>query len=98
MTEATKDFLIRLRRIDRQGLKVRDILVLWAISREAGMMGREVAMKLGYKSRSNIQDGVKRLLIVEFIEDRRPYKNQMTPNDLHILPAGEKFLADVVPL
>lgn len=100
MTKAftpTMDFLVRLRKIDDAGLKVRDALVLWAIAREPGMMGREVAMKLGYKSRSNVQDCVKRLMIAKFVEDRRPVVNQMTPNDLYILPAGETFLADLVP-
>lgn len=95
---ATIDFLVRLKTLDRSGLKVRDVLVLWAVSRDDGLMGREVAMKLGYKSRSNVQDCVSRLIDHGMIEDRRTKRNNQTPNDLYILPAGEKFLADVVPL
>lgn len=92
------DFLVRLGTIDRSTLKVRDILVLWAVSREDGLMGREVAMKLGFKSRSNVQDGIRRLIDQGYVEDRRAVKNQLTPNDLYITPKGTMFLASVVPL
>lgn len=92
------DFLARLRKIDAAQLKARDVLVLWAIAREAGMMGREIAMRLGYPSRSHVQLSFDRLIACNFIEDRRPVKNQMTPNDLHILPSGESFLAEIVPV
>lgn len=95
---AAPDFLIRLRKIDNACLKVRDVIVLWAIARTPGMMGLELAKKLGYKGRSHIQDCVVRLVDAGFVEDRRRIRNNHTPNDLHILPAGEVFLAHVVPL
>lgn len=104
MTERNNDapdFLIRLRKIDNAALKARDVIVLWAIGRHPGMMGRELAMKLGYKSRSNVQDCVTRLVLCKFVEDRRvvsdPKMFNRVPNDLWILPAGTQFLADVVP-
>lgn len=94
----TIDFMRRLKMIDAANLKAKDILILWAVAREGGMSGLELSKKLGYPSRSNVQIGMKRLLEHEFIEDRRKVKNQLTPNDLYILPAGEKFLADIVPV
>lgn len=90
--------MVRLRRIDRQRLTVRDIIILWAIRNNPGVMGRELATKLGYKSRSNVQEGIARLLRAKFIEDRRPVQDHMTPNDLHITSAGQDFLEEVVPV
>ena len=94
---STVDFMRRLRIIDNHALKVRDPMVLWAIAREGGMTGREIATKLGYPSRSRIQDGIVRLLKAKMIEDRRVVENQLTPMDLYITPIGEKFLSDVLP-
>lgn len=93
----TIDFLTRLKKIDEHRLKCRDIFMLWAIAREPGMMGNEISKKLGYPSRSNIQTCIARLIKGGYIEDRRLVIDRMTPNDLHILPAGQAFLAEVVP-
>lgn len=89
----TVEFMVKLRIIDRSGLKVRDVIVLWAVREQPGMMGRELAMKIGLESRSNVQDQMARLIARGLIEDRRPTKDQQTPNDLHILDAGRQFLA-----
>lgn len=93
----TIEFLARLKKIDSAELKVRDILVLWAIAREHGMMGQEIAFKLGYASRSHVQLCFERLIRKGFVEDRRLKHDQQTPNELFILPAGDAFLAEVVP-
>lgn len=93
----TIDFMARLKKVDNADLKCRDILVLWAIAREPGMMGRELAMKLGYKSRSNVQICVDRLKRTGLVEDRRPVEDNRTPNDLYVTPAGEIFLGEIVP-
>jgi len=93
----TIEFLRRLKKIDAEDLRTRDILVLWAISRQGGMMGLELSRQLGYPSRSHVQICIERLIRHGFIEDRRKVVNQLTPNDLYILPAGIKFLAEVVP-
>jgi DNA-binding MarR family transcriptional regulator len=94
----TIDFLSRLKRIDNHDLKVRDILVLWGIAREHGVMGQEIAHKLGYKGRSNVQHSIDRLLRHGFIEDRRPVANNMTPNELYVTPAGTELLTEIVPV
>lgn len=96
---SVSDFFVRLRKIDNNGLKCRDIVVLYAIWVQPGMMGLEVAKKLGYASRSHIQDSLKRLEMGGHIVDRRPTTGnlQMTPNNFHILPAGIALIADIVP-
>lgn len=91
----TAEFMVRLRKIDRSGLKVRDIIVLWAIRENPGMMGRELAQKLGYESRSHVQDCFARLERHGFIEDRRPRRDQQTPCDFYIVDQGREFLASI---
>lgn len=96
MTETTLkpsvEFMARLRKIDRSGLKVRDVIILWAIRENPGMMGRELSTKIGLESRSCAQDGLQRLMRRGLIEDRRLTFDQRTPNDFHILPAGREYL------
>lgn len=89
--------MVRLRKIENAGLKARDIVVLYAIHGQAGMMGREIAQKLGYAHRSQLQDGLNRLTRGGYIEDHRKTHDQQTPNDFHITPAGKILIADIVP-
>lgn len=91
------DFMVRLKKIDSAHLTNRDVLILWAVKKDPGVMGRELATKLGYKSRSNVQENILRLLRLKLIEDHRPQADNRTPNDLHLTPAGEAFLGDIVP-
>jgi DNA-binding MarR family transcriptional regulator len=91
------DFFVRLRRIDNAKLKTRDIVVLAAIKAQPGMMGRELALKLGYATRSNVQDCVARLIKYGYTVDKRATQDQQTPNDLHITDAGTALLAEIVP-
>lgn len=90
-------FFVRLRLIEHAKLKARDVVVLAAIKAQPGTMGRELAMKLGYASRSNVQDCIARLIKHGYIVDRRATQDQQTPNDLHITDAGTTLLADIVP-
>lgn len=94
---AVSDFFVRLRKIENAGLKLRDIVGLYAIHAQPGIMGQELAKKLGYTSRSNVQDGVARLIKHSYVEDRRLHDNQQTPNDLHITAAGIALLEEIVP-
>lgn len=91
------DFLIRLRRIDRAKVTPRDVIVMWAIREIPGVMGRELATKVGVKSRSGIQNGILRLIRMGLIEDRRIKLTNLTPNDLYITQAGCDFLDYIVP-
>lgn len=94
---ALMDFVVRVKRIDSAKLTCRDILVMWAIQLNPGMMGRELALKLGYPTRSNVQENILKLRTMGLIEDRRLVADNKTPNDLHILQAGEDLLAQIVP-
>jgi len=91
------DFLSRLRKIDRHDVKTRDVIIMWAVAREPGMMGQELARKIGFEGRSNVQICLRRLLRMGLVEDRRARLDNRTPNDLYITPKGEAMLADVVP-
>lgn len=99
MTEmtVTADFMRRLRLIENARLKARDIVVLYAISRQPGAMGQEVAKKLGYEHRSALQSGLRRLTAEKLIEDRRARIDQQTPNSFHVTNAGIQLLAQIVP-
>ena len=90
-------FFVRLRLIEHANLKARDIVVLAAIKTQPGIMGRQLAIKLGYPTRSAVQDAIHRLIKHGYIVDRRPTQDQQTPNDLHITDAGVTLLADIVP-
>lgn len=91
------EFFVRLRLIENAKLKPRDIVVLYAIHATPGMMGQELAKKLGYGSRSNVQDCVIRLIKHGYAVDRRLTDNQQTPNDLHCTLAGKVLLSVIVP-
>jgi DNA-binding MarR family transcriptional regulator len=88
-------FMVSLKRIDTAHLTTRDVLIMWAIKTAPGLMGRELATKLGYRSRSNVQENIGRLIVRQMIEDRRPVHDNKTPNDLHLTPAGEAFLQEI---
>lgn len=94
---SASDFFVRLRKLENAALKPRDLVSLYAIRVQPGMMQLELAKKLGYASRSNVQDCVLRLIKYGFIEDRRVVTRIQTPSDLHITAAGEALLADIVP-
>lgn len=94
----TVDFMVRLKLIERNQHSVRDVLILWAVQREPGLMGLELARVLGYRTRSHVQARIGHLILFGLLEDRRKKLNSLTPNDLYITAAGEKFLREVVPV
>lgn len=90
-------FLIALRKIDRAGLTARDILLIESVRQNPGCMGRELATRIGLQARSNLQFSLPRLKLLGMIEDRRPQVGRAHVNILHITPAGERFLDDLIP-
>lgn len=91
------DFLVRLRKIDKRGLKAKDILVLFVIMEKPGCAGIEISDKLGIKDRSSIASNIHRLEREGFIEDRRIERRKAVPSILHVLPAGLDFWNDIKP-
>lgn len=93
----TVDLLVRFRKIDKAGLTVRDMLLLYAIISNPGMNGHEVAKLIGIPDRSSVQLCLRRLIKHRFIEDRRVDDAKGIPNILHPLPAGIEFWNEIKP-
>lgn len=89
------DFLVRLRKIDKQRLTVRDVIVLYAIMSKPGANGKEIARTIGIQDRSSIQLCLSRLMRHGFVEDRRTEARSTIPNILHVSPAGIDFWNDL---
>jgi DNA-binding MarR family transcriptional regulator len=93
----TVDFLVRLRKIDKRTLTVRDVLVLYAVIENPGIAGNDVSHKLGLDNRSSIASNLLRLQREGYIEDRREVRRKANPAILHVLPAGIAFWDDIKP-
>jgi DNA-binding MarR family transcriptional regulator len=99
MTDAkpspTVDLLLKLRRIDKSGLTVRDILLLYTIIANPGINGLDAAKVIGIENRSSVQFGFARMVKRGLIEDRRETDGKGIPNRLYVLPAGLEFWNDL---
>jgi DNA-binding MarR family transcriptional regulator len=93
----TLEFLVKLRKIDKRTLTVRDVLVLYAVIENPGIAGMDVATKLGFRDRSSIASNVQRLEREGYIEDRREVHRKAIPALLHPLPAGIEFCNEIKP-
>lgn len=91
----TVDFLLKLRRIDKTGLTVRDILLLYTIIANPGINGLDAAKVIGIEARSSVQFGLARMAKRGLIEDRRESEGKGIPNRLYALPAGVEFWNDL---
>lgn len=89
------DLMVKMRKIDAAGLTQRDVLVIWCVKENPGIEGILLSQKLGFKSRSNVQTNIFRLIRLGFIEDRRAVAAKTVPNILHLLPKGEEFWSDL---
>jgi DNA-binding MarR family transcriptional regulator len=93
----TFDFLVSLRKVDKRGLTVRDILILYVVITTPGISGVEVTAKLGIKDRSAIASNLRRLERESYIEDRREEQRKAVPAVLHVLPKGLEFWDEIKP-
>src|SRR6478735_3406482 len=91
ISPSVTDFLVKLRKIDKHGLTVRDMLVLFAIMQKPGSSGLDIASALAIKDRSAISSNLARLERQGFIEDRREERSKAVPAILHPLSAGLEF-------
>jgi len=85
-------FLIALYRINELGMKARDIVILYTIIANPGINGKDIAIKLGITTRSQIQDCLYKLERLDYIVDRRPEKDRRKANPA-IFAATDKGLA-----
>lgn len=91
------EFLIRLRKIDKQGITVRDTLMLYILIGNPGMTGLDLGKATGFGNRSSVDSNIRRLIRHGLIEDRRERFGQAIPNDLHITPKGMEFWNSIKP-
>lgn len=89
-------FLMRLRKIDKAHLTVRDVLILYTIIAKPGINGNDITKTIGMAERSSLQSCFARLERVGFIEDRRERWGKAVPTIFHPLPAGREFWADLI--
>jgi DNA-binding MarR family transcriptional regulator len=94
-----KDMLDRLKRIDKSGIKARDILILHTIISSPGISGIDIAHKLGIPERSHIQSALYRMETLELIEDRRSpeHRRKANPAMFHALPKGRDLWDQIKP-
>ena len=93
----TVEFMLRLRKIDRSYLNVRDVLFLYAIIARPGISGSDAGIMIGVPSRSCLQFSLSRLIKYGLVEDRRDRESRGIPNQLYPLPAGIEFWEDLKP-
>jgi DNA-binding MarR family transcriptional regulator len=86
-----------MRKIDQHMLTVRDVLVLYTVMTNPGIMGLEVAHKLGLENRSSVISNINRLIREGMIEDRRQKARRANPAMLHVLPRGIEFWNEIKP-
>jgi hypothetical protein len=95
------NFMVALHKIERAKLKARDILLLWTIKTNPGVMGQEAGKNIGFQNHSSIQSATVRLRLHGYMQDRRPIvevtRLTRTPNRLYITPKGEALLEDIIP-
>lgn len=92
---ATVAFLVRLRKMDKRALTVRDVLVLHTVIANPGISGIAIQQAFNYGSRSAVTSNIARLIKHGLIEDRRTEFKQAHPVILHALPAGIEFWAEL---
>jgi DNA-binding MarR family transcriptional regulator len=97
LPSVTVDFLVRLRKIDKRTLTVRDVLVLYTVIENPGIAGNEISNKLGLADRSSIASNLLRLEREGYIEDRREVRRKANPASFHVLPPGLTFWDDIKP-
>lgn len=86
-----------LRGIDREGLTVRDGVVLWAVVGHPGKCGQDIQILLGFANRSAVAGNLQRLVKRGFVEDRRTREAQAVPSIYYSTPAGIEYWNRIKP-
>jgi len=84
-------FAMRLKRMDSEGLKPRDVLILFAVISRPGMSGLDVATMVAAGLHGNVRSNVLRLERKGYIEDRRSEVSNGVRSNFHPTPAGRVF-------
>lgn len=97
LRNVTLDFLVKLRKIDKRVLTVRDVLVLYTVIQQPGCSGVEISTKLGLPDRSSIATHVMRLEREGYIVDHRESRTKANPAMFHPTPKGLEFWEEIKP-
>ena len=90
-------FLVKLRKIDKRSLTVRDVLVLYAIMQQPGISGIDISKKLGFADRSSVATNLLRLEREGYISDHREVRSKANPAILHPTDLGIAFWNEIKP-
>lgn len=93
----TVGFLVRLRKIDKRTLTVRDVLVLYTIIEHPGISGIAITHKLGLRDRSVVANNLLRLEREGYITDHREVRSKANPAILHPTQRGLEFWEEIKP-
>ena len=89
-------FLMRLHKLNKAEVTVRDVLILYAIITHPGVNGNDVTKLIGMQDRSSLQNGFQRLERLGLIEDRRERASKAVPTIFYATQAGKEFWADLI--
>jgi predicted transcriptional regulator len=89
-------FMKRLHIIMRARLNIRDVLILYVVANNPGINKLDAAQMLGFESHSGVRESIKKCLARGFIEDKRRASIQSMAASMHVLPAGQQFLRDLL--
>lgn len=92
------ELMVVLGRIDKSDWLVRDLLILWIVSKFPGIAGNDIPPKIGLKTRSQIQYNILHLLRTGMIEDKRKRMAKTIPGILYITSDGQKLLNSVTEI
>lgn len=90
-------FLVRLRKMDKRSLTVRDVLILYAIIQRPGSSGIEISTKLGLSDRSAVATNLLRLEREGYVVDHREVRSKANAAILHPTQRGLDFWDEIKP-
>lgn len=85
------EFLIRLRKIEKANLSIRDVVFLYVIMRNPGINGQDASDMMGIVNRSGIQKSLHKMIRIGLIEDRREKAAKAQSCKLHALQPAFDF-------
>lgn len=90
-------FLVKLRKIDKRVLTVRDVLILYTIIQQPGISGIDISTKLGLSDRSAVASNLLRLEREGYVVDHREVRSKANAAILHATPKGIEFWEELKP-
>jgi DNA-binding MarR family transcriptional regulator len=86
---------MRLKKIDRLGMTIREVLTIYAVIHKPGMNGMELIDVLNIKFRSSVQASIRRLVDQGYIADRRTETGTGKASNLQPTEKGIAFWNEI---